>query len=88
MIVDKKEYIKIKNQKPNKEFLNECKEISKMFNKDNNMNIKECEKIIKYLNMVRSNCPWEIIQEIEKHQCICESCIDCWWLDLADYIEK
>jgi hypothetical protein len=37
MIVDKKEYIKIKNEKPNKEFLNECKEISKIFNKCNNM---------------------------------------------------
>jgi hypothetical protein len=35
MIIDKEEYNRIKNEKPNKDFLKECKKSSKLFKKNN-----------------------------------------------------
>jgi hypothetical protein len=43
MTVDKETYLKIKNEKPNEVFLNQCREETKMFRKpkDNFQKIKE-----------------------------------------------
>lgn len=53
------------------------------------MNINECEEMIRYLNLVRSSCPYELIEGMKKHECISgDNCLDCWWDKLADYIEN
>lgn len=51
MIIDKKTYLKIKNQKPNKEFLNQCREETKIFRKPKD----NFQKLREYINQEKDN---------------------------------